>query len=139
MDYEAEGAAGATTPGRLGLAASAEGQALGWPPSGTYDLEGFSPVISLQVAARAARYAIRSGAINKGFGTGTSHAIGIQQERGQFNLEERVSPRRSFQLVLAFAIGAAAYACIMYVILGAQLRSPLPSPTPPLPPPGATA
>jgi hypothetical protein len=127
MDYEAEGAAGATTPGRLGLAASAEGQALGWPPSGTYDLEGFSPVISLQVAARAARYAIRSGAINKGFGTGPSHAIGIQQGRGQFNLEEHVSPRRSFQLVLAFAIGAAAYACIVYFMLGGLLPLPLPA------------
>src|SRR4030088_2543047 len=110
MDYEEGGAADAT---RLGLVPVAEGQPCRGPPSGTYDLEGFSPVISLQVAARAARYAIRSGAINKGFGTGTSLAIGIQQGSGRINLEEHVSPSRSFQLVLAFAIGAAAYACIV--------------------------
>jgi hypothetical protein len=118
MDYKTGRAADTTTPDRLSLAATAEGQALGWPPSGTYDIEGFSPVISLQVAARAARYAIRSGAINKRFGTGTSHAIGIQQGSGQVNLEEHVSPSRSFQLVLAFAIGAAAYAGNIYFTLG---------------------
>ena len=127
MDYEAWGAADATTPGRLGLGASAEGQALGWPPSGTYDIEGFGPIISLQAAARAARYAKRSGAINKGFGTGTSHAIGIQQGGGRINLEEHVPPSRSFQLVLAIAIGAAACACIVYFVLGGLLPLPLPA------------
>jgi hypothetical protein len=137
MDYEAGGAADATTPGRLGLAASAEGQALGWPPSGTYDIEGFSPVISLQVAARAARYAIRSGAINKGFGRGESDTIDIQQEDREIEPGERVSLGRAFNLMLAFALGVAVYAGVMYVILGTQLRSPLPSST--LPPPGATA
>ena len=126
MDYEAGGAVDATTPGRLGLAAPAEGQALGWPPSVTYDIEGFSPVISLQVAARAARYQIRSGTINKG--TGTSHAIGIQQGSGRINLEEHVSSSRSFQLVLAFAIGAAVFACVVYFMLGGYLPPPLPSP-----------
>ena len=128
MDYEAGGAADATTLGRLGLVPVAEGQALGWPASDTYDIEGFSPVISLQVAARAARYAIRSGAINRGFGTGTSHAIGIQQGSGRINLEEHVSSSRSFQLVLAFAIGAAVFACVVYFMLGGYLPPPLPSP-----------
>jgi hypothetical protein len=127
MDYEEGGAADATTLGRLGLVPVAEGQALGWPPSGTYDIEGFSPVISLQVAARAARYAIRSGAINKGFGTGTSHAIGIQQEDREIEPGERVSLGRAFNLMLAFAIGAAAYACIVYFMLGGLLPLPLPA------------
>ena len=126
MDYEAGGAADATTLGRLGLVPVAEGQALGGPPSGTYDIEGFSPVISLQVAARAARYQIRSGTINKG--TGTSHAIGIQQGSGRINLEEHVSPSRSFQLVLVFAIAAAVCACVVYFMLGGYLPPPLPSP-----------
>jgi hypothetical protein len=137
MDYEAGGAADATTPGRLSLAASAEGQALGWPPSGTYDIEGFSPVISLQVAARATRYAIRSRSISKGFGRGESDTIDIQQEDREIEPGERVSLGRAFNLMLAFALGVAVYAGVMYVILGTQLRSPLPSPT--LPPAGATA
>jgi hypothetical protein len=128
MDYKTGRAADTTTPDQLSLAASAEDQALGGPPSGTYDIDGFSPVISLQVAARAARYQIRSGAINKGFGTGTSHAIGIQQGSGRINLEEHVSSSRSFQLVLAFAIGAAVFACVVYFMLGGYLPPPLPSP-----------
>ena len=129
MDYKTGRAADTTTPDQVSLAASAEGQALGGPPSGTYDIEGFSPVISLQVAARAARYQIRSGTINKGFGTGTSHAIGIQQGSGRINLEEHVSPSRSFQLVLVFAIAAAVCACVVYFMLGGYLPPPpLPSP-----------
>jgi hypothetical protein len=129
MDYEAGGAADAMTPGRLDLVPVAEGQARRLPPSGTDDLEAFSQAISLQAAARAARYAIRPGSVSKGFG------------RGDREIEpgERVSLGRAFNLVLAFALGVAVYAAIMYVILGTQLRSPLPSPTPPLPPPGATA
>jgi hypothetical protein len=122
MDYEAGGAADATTLDRLDLVPAAEGQARHSPPSGTDDLEAFSQAISLQAAARAARYAIRPGSI---------------RDRG-IEPEERVSLGRAFNLVLAFALGVAVYAGIMYVILGTQLRSPLPSPTPPLPP-GATA
>src|SRR4030088_2725295 len=124
MDYEEGGAADAT---RLGLVPVAEGQPCRGPPSGTYDLEGFSPVISLQVAARAARYAIRSGAFNKGFGTGTSHAVGIQQDDREIEPGERVSLGRAFNLMLAFAIGAAAYACIVYFMLGGLLPLPLPA------------
>ena len=143
MDYKTGRAADTTTPDQVSLAASAEGQALGGPPSGTYDIDGFSPVISLQVAARAASYQIRSGTINKGFGTGTSHAIGIQQEDREIEPGERVSLGRAFNLVLAFAIGVAVYAGIVYFILGMQLHSPLPSPSvaaaTPLPPPSATA
>jgi hypothetical protein len=118
MDYEAD----ATTPGLLDLVPVAEGQARHSPPSGTDDLEAFSQAISLQAAARAARYAIRPGSI---------------RDRG-IEPGERVSLGRAFNLMLAFALGVAVYAGIMYVILGAQLHSPLPSPTPPLPP-GATA
>jgi hypothetical protein len=136
MDYEAEGAADVTTPGRLGLASSAEGQALVAQPSGTYDIEGLSPVISLQVAARAARYAIRPGSISKGFGRGESDTTDIQEDR-EIEAGERVSLGRAFNLMLAFALGVAVYAGVMYVILGTQLHSPPPSAT--LPPPGATA
>ena len=122
MDYEAGGAVDATTPGRPGLAAPAEGQALGWPPSDTDDLDAFWKAISLQAEARAARYAIRPGSIG---------------DRG-IEPEERVSLGRALNLVLAFTLGVAVYAGIMYVVLGTQLRSPLPSPMPPLPA-GATA
>jgi hypothetical protein len=126
VDYEA-GAADATTPGRVGLAASAEGQALGWPPSGTYDIEGFSPVISLEVAARAARYAIRTGAIKQRIWNWHISCHWHSTGKWSVQSEEHVPPSRSFQLVLAFAIGAAAYACIVYFMLGGLLPLPLPA------------
>jgi hypothetical protein len=127
MEYEAGGAADATTLDQLDLVPAAEGQARRGPSSGTEDLEAFSQAIALQAAARAARYAIRSGAINKGFGTGTSHVIGIQQEDREIEPGERVSLGRAFNLMLAVAIGAAAYACIVYFMLGGLLPLPLPT------------
>jgi len=135
MEYEAGGAADAATLDRLDLVPAAEGQARRGPSSGTEDLEAFSQAIALQAAARAARYAIRPGSIPKGHGA--SHAIGIQQEDREIEPGERVSLGRAFNLVLAFALGVAVYAGIMYVILGTQLRSPLPSPA--LPSLGSTA
>jgi len=135
MEYEAGGAADAATLDRLDLVPAAEGQARRGPSSGTEDLEAFSQAIALQAAARAARYAIRPGSIPKGHGA--SHAICIQQEDREIEPGERVSLGRAFNLVLAFALGVAVYAGIMYVILGTQLRSPLPSPA--LPSLGSTA
>ena len=125
MEYEAGGAADATTLDRLDLVPAAEGQARRGPSSGTEDLEAFSQAIALQAAARAARYAIRPGSITKGHGA--SHAIGIQQEDREIEPGERVSLGRAFNLMLAFAIGAAAYACIMYFMLGGLLPLPLPA------------
>jgi hypothetical protein len=125
LDYKKVQAADTTTPDQLGE-----------PPSVTDDIEAFAQAISLQAAARAARYAI-------GSRSGAPHAIGIQQENREIELGERVSLSRSFNLVLAFAIGVAVYAGIVYFILGMQLHSPLPSPSvaaaTPLPPPSATA
>ena len=137
MEYEAGGAADAATLDRLDLVPAAEGQARRGPSSGTEDLEAFSQAIALQAAARAARYAIRPGSIPKGFRHSDSHAIGIQQEDREIEPGEGVSLGRAFNLVLAFALGVAVYAGIMYVILGTQLRSPLPSPA--LPSLGSTA
>jgi hypothetical protein len=137
MHYEAGGAADATTRGRTVPVPAAEGQARRGPSSAMDDLEAFSQAISLQAAARAARYAIRPGSIPNGFGHGESRTNDIQQEDREIEPGERVSLGRALNLVLTFALGVAVYAGIMYVILGTQLRSPLP--TPPLPPPGATA
>ena len=125
MEYEAGGAADATTLDRLDLVPAAEVQARRGPSSGTEDLEAFSQAIALQAAARAARYAIRPGSITKGHGA--SHAIGIQQEDREIEPGERVSLGRAFNLMLAFAIGAAAYACIVYFMLGGLLPLPLPA------------
>jgi hypothetical protein len=127
MDYEAGGAADATTLDRLDLVPAAEDQARRGPSSSTDDLEAFSQAIALQAAARAARYAIRPGSIPKGFRHGESARSLDLPAAG-----ERVSRGRAFNLVLAFALGVAVYAGIIYVILGTQLGSPLPSP-PPLP------
>jgi hypothetical protein len=137
MHYEAGGAADATTRGRTVPVPAAEGQARLGPSSAMDDLEAFSQAISLQAAARAARYAIRPGSIPNGFGHGESRTNDIQQEDREIEPGERVSLGRALNLVLTFALGVAVYAGIMYVILGTQLRSPLPPP--PLPPPGATA
>ena len=111
MEYEAGGAADAATLDRLDLVPAAEGQARRGRSSGTEDLEAFSQAIALQAAARAARYAIRPGSIG---------------DRG-IEPEERVSLGRAFNLMLAFAIGAAAYACIVYFMLGGLLPLPLPA------------
>ena len=119
MDYKGGGAA--DTPYELAPVSAAD-QSRGEPPSDTDDLDAFWKAISLQAEARAARYAIRPGSI---------------RDRG-IEPEERVSLGRSFNLVLAFTLGVVVYAGIIYVILGTQLRSPLPSPMPPLPA-GATA
>jgi hypothetical protein len=119
MDYEAGGAVDATTPGRLGLAAPAEGQALGWPPSVTYDIEGFSPVISLQVAARAARYAEGSRAIGEEARRGARHTTSIRA---------RASLTPSFNLVVALALGVVVFACITYLMTGGNLLLPFPLP-----------
>jgi hypothetical protein len=39
----------------------------------------------------------------------------------QLDLEEHVSPGRSFKLVLALAIGVAVFACVAYFMLGGKL------------------
>jgi hypothetical protein len=124
MDYKVEEASDTAMLHKLALPPAADGQSRG-EPSDRDDLEAFSNAISRQAEARAARYAI-------GFGRRE-----IERKIRDFEREQRLSLGRSFNLVLTFTLGVAVYAGIMYVILGAQLHSPLP--TPPLPPPGATA
>jgi hypothetical protein len=126
MDYESGGAADATTPGRLGLVPAGEGQARRGPPSGTDDLEAFAQAISLQAAARAARFAKGSSEI-AGSGGGALHAIGIERGNREIKLGKRASLSPSFDMVLAIVAGVALYAFVIYFILGMDLWPPLPS------------
>jgi hypothetical protein len=94
----------------------------------------FTQAISVQAAARAARFATRP----------RLTYFELQEAFRKIDLQERLSRLRSFKLVLAFAIGAAVYAGIMYYTAGINLRSPLLSPsalaeTTPLPVPSSTA
>jgi hypothetical protein len=70
------------------------------------DIEAFGQAISLQAAARAARYAERS------------HAISDQSRRPP---REPVSLTPSFNLVVASAIGVVVFACITYFTIGGNL------------------
>lgn len=100
----------------------------------TDEADAFTQAISLQAAARAARF--------------TKHPpltyFELQRAIRKIDLQERrVSRLRSFKLVLAVAIGTAVYSGVMYFFLGMNLRPPPPSPsvtaaTPPLPPPSST-
>ena len=67
----------------------------------------FTQAISLQAAARAARPRLTD--------------FELQQAIREIDLQERVSRHRSFKFVLAFAIGAALLAGIMYYSLGINL------------------
>jgi hypothetical protein len=67
----------------------------------------FMQAISFQAAARAARPPLTD--------------FELQQAIREIDLQERVSRLRSFKLVLAFAIGAAVLAGIMYYSLGTNL------------------
>jgi hypothetical protein len=92
-------------------------------PSVTDDIEAFGRAISLQAAARAARYAEGSRAISEESGRAAPHTIGIRLEK-----RERVSLTPSFNLVVALAIGVVAFACITYFMIGGKLLLPLPLP-----------
>jgi hypothetical protein len=80
------------------------------------DIEAFGRAISLQAAARAARYADRSQAISDESGRAAPRKIGIRLEK-----REPVSLTPSFNLVVASAIGAGVFACITYFVMSGTL------------------
>ena len=80
------------------------------------DIEAFGRAISLQAAARAARYADRSQAISDESGRAATRTIGIRLEK-----REPVSLTPSFNLVVASAIGVVVFACITYLMMGGAL------------------
>jgi hypothetical protein len=80
------------------------------------DLEAFGQAISLQAAARAARYAEGSRAISEESGRAAPRKIGIRLEK-----RERVSLTPSFNLVVAMAVGVVVFACITYFMIGGNL------------------
>jgi hypothetical protein len=121
MHYKRAEAIGTTAPHQRRLDPASVGQALRGRPSDTHDFEAFREALSLQAAARAATFGKDSAAIPQSRG-------GAPQGSEQLDLEEHVSPGRSFKLVLALAIGVAVFACVAYSMLGGNLLPPLPSP-----------
>jgi hypothetical protein len=91
------------------------GQVLRGGPADAQDIEAFAQAISLQAAARTARYAAGAPAFNEE-AAGAFHSNGIQQEKG-----ERAPLSLSFNLVMASAIGVVVFACITYFIAGGNL------------------
>jgi len=120
MHYKRAEAIGTTAPQRS-LDPASVGQVLRGRPSDTHDIEAFGEAISLQAAARAARYAEGSRAISEEAARGASHTIGIQQEK-----RERVPLTPSFNLVMASAVGVVVFACITYLMIGGNLLLPSP-------------
>jgi len=90
---------------------------LGEASSAKDDIEAFGRAISLQAAARAARYANRPPLADDA----------RQQAIRELDLQERLSRLRPFKLVLEVFIGAAIFAGIMCYTLGIDLRLPFPS------------
>ena len=80
------------------------------------DIEAFARAISLQAAARAARYAERSQAISDESGRAATRTIGIRLKK-----REPVSLTPSFNLVVASAIGVVVFACFTYFVMGGTL------------------
>ena len=112
MDYIKKGTAFTTKTNPSTLPPAAEGRGVGEPFSDTDGIDSYWQSISLQAAARVARFAERP----------ATPATGSKSE-----LAKHLSRSRSYKLVLGFTIGAALYAGITYVFLG-TLRSPLPLP-----------
>jgi hypothetical protein len=84
------------------------------------DIEGFGPVVSLQIAARAARCAAGSRTISEEPGRAAPHTPG-KAERG--------SLAYSFTLVMALAIGVVTFAFITYLVTSVNLLALIPLPT----------
>ena len=99
------------------------------------EADAFTQAISLQAAARAAKFA------NQPPFTYDARQRAIRE----FDRQERLSRRRRrFKPMLELVIGAAVFAGIMYYTLGIDLRSPFPSASAlsdrsSLPPPRAAA
>ena len=120
MDYRRGEAVNTAKPRPNRLDPASESQVLRGRPLD--DLEAFKQAISLQAAARAARYAEGSRAISEEAGRGALHTTSIQQEK-----RGRDSLTVSFNLVMALAIGVAVFACIAYIVIGGNLPLPLPA------------
>jgi hypothetical protein len=80
------------------------------------DIEAFGRAISLQAAARTARYAERSLAVSDESRRAATRTIGIRLEK-----RAPVSLTPSFNLVVASAIGVVVFACITYLMMGGAL------------------
>ena len=80
-----------------------------------HDIETFWQAISLQAAARTARYAEGSSGISQD-AVGAFHTIGIQQEK-----RERAPLTPSFNMVIMSTIGVVVFACITYFMMGGHL------------------
>jgi hypothetical protein len=103
-----------TAPHPRSLDPASVGQVLRGGPADAQDIEAFLQAISVQAAARTARYAEGSAAISEA--AGAFHTIGIQQEK-----PERAPLTRSFNLGMASAIGVVVFACITYFMMGGNL------------------
>jgi hypothetical protein len=86
-------------------------------PADAHDVEAFWQAISLQAAARTARYANRPPLAD----------YARQQAIRELDLQEPFSRLRPFKLVLEVIIGAVIFAGIMCYTLGIDLRLPFPS------------
>jgi Putative peptidoglycan binding domain len=123
---------------------TARDQVLSEPRAGTAGFEAFKESISLQLTARAARFAEEPPSLGARSGSAAPDTIGNRQENRQNNLEKPAFPSPLFILGLGFALGVSACAGAMYYFQGINLQSPLPSPSvlaaaSTLPSPSATA
>src|SRR4030088_3101929 len=114
MDYDRSGAGITTTANRPKGPPAADHEGIGERFPVADDIDPYWRSISLQAAARAARFAELSAKPGAGSASNSSHTDAIEQGHSR-------------SLVLGFVAGAALYAGIMSFFLD-MLRSPLPSP-----------
>jgi len=115
MHYKRAETIGTVAPHPRSLDPASVGQVLRGAPTDARDIEAFWQAISLQAAARTARYAEGSPAISAET-AGAFHTIGIQREK-----RERAPLTPSFNLVMASGIGVVVFACITYFTVGGNL------------------
>jgi hypothetical protein len=115
MHYERAETIGTTAPHPRSHDPASLGQVLRDGSADTHEFEAFWQAISVQAAARSARYTEGSAAISEE-AAGAFHTIGIQQEK-----RERAPLTRSFNLGMASAIGVVVFACITYLMMGGNL------------------
>jgi hypothetical protein len=115
MHYKRAETIGTEAPHPRSLDPASVSQVLRGAPADAHDIEAFWQTISLQAAARAARYAEGSPAISAET-AGLFHTIGVQQEK-----RARAPLTPSFNLVMASAIGVVVFACITCFMMGGNL------------------
>jgi hypothetical protein len=104
-----------TAPHPRSLDPMSVAQVLHGGPADAHDVGAFWQAISLQAAARTARYAEASPATSEE-AAGAFHTIGIQREK-----RERAPLTPSFNLVMASGLGVVVFACITYFTVGGNL------------------